>query len=132
MRVTGLVASRQRRKKILKQARGFRHGRKLLRQAYGALDRGGAMAYTGRKLKKRQYRQLWTVRLNAACRAAGTTYSLFINGLKRAGVAIDRKCLADLAATDAPAFAKLLDVAKAEIAKAAETAKATEMAKATA
>lgn len=113
MRVTGLVASRQRRKKVLKQARGFRHGRKLLRQAYGALDRGGAMAYTGRKQKKRQYRHLWTIRLNAACRAAGFTYSRLIDGLKKAGVAIDRKCLADLAATDAVAFGKLLDLAKA-------------------
>ncbi len=113
MRVTGLVASRRRRKKVLKQARGFRHGRKLLRQAYGAVDRGLAMAYAGRKQKKRQYRQLWTVRLNAACRAAGLTYSRFIDGLRKAGVAIDRKCLADLAATDAAAFAKLVEVARA-------------------
>jgi large subunit ribosomal protein L20 len=113
MRVTGLVASRRRRKKVLKQARGLRHGRKLLRQAYGAVDRGLAMAYTGRKQKKRQYRQLWTIRLNAACRAAGLTYSRFIDGLKKANVAIDRKCLADLAATDAAAFGKLIEVAKA-------------------
>ena len=115
MRVTCLVASRRRRKKVLKQARGFRHGRKLLRQAYGALDRGMAMAYTGRKQKKQQYRRLWTVRLNAACRPAGLTYSRFINGLKRAGVTLDRKCLADLAATDAAAFAKLVETAKAAL-----------------
>lgn len=115
MRVTCLVASRRRRKKVLKQARGFRHGRKLLRQAYGALDRGMAMAYTGRKQKKRQYRRLWTVRLNAACRPAGLTYSRFIDGLKKAGVVIDRKCLADLAATDEAAFGKLIETAKAAL-----------------
>jgi len=115
MRVTGLVASRRRRKKVLKQARGFRHGRKLLRQAYGALDRAGTMAYTGRKQKKQQYRRLWTVRVNAACRAVGFTYSRLIDGLKKAGVAIDRKCLADLAATDAAAFGKLIETAKAAL-----------------
>lgn len=115
MRVTCLVASRRRRKKVLKQARGFRHGRKLLRQAYGALDRAGAMAYTGRKQKKREYRRLWTVRVNAACRAVGFTYSRLIDGLNKAGVAIDRKCLADLAATDAAAFAKLIETAKAAL-----------------
>ena len=112
MRVTGLVASRQRRKKVLKQARGFRHGRKLLRQAYGALDRGMAMAYTGRKQKKRQYRRLWTVRVNAACRATGLTYSRFISGLKLANVEIDRKVLAELAVHDSEAFAQLAQVAR--------------------
>ena len=115
MRVTCLVASRRRRKKVLKQARGFRLGRKLLRQAYGALDRAGAMAYTGRKEKKRQYRRLWTIRVNAACRAVGSTYSRLIDGLKKAGVAIDRQCLADLAATDAAAFTKLIETAKAAL-----------------
>jgi large subunit ribosomal protein L20 len=72
-----------------------------------------ATAYVGRKQKKRQYRRLWTVRINAACRAAGTSYSVFIDGLNKANVTVNRKVLADLAATDPEAFAKLLDVAKA-------------------
>jgi large subunit ribosomal protein L20 len=73
------------------------------------------MAYTGRKEKKRQYLRLWTIRVNAACRAVGFTYSRLIDGLKKAGVAIDRKCLADLAATDAAAFTKLIETAKAAL-----------------
>ena len=116
MRVTCLVASRRRRKKVLKQARGFRHGRKLLRQAYGALDRAMAMAYVGRKQKKRQYRRLWTVRINAACRMNGMTYSQFINGMKKAGVALDRKVLADIAVRDAESFKSLVEKAKAQLA----------------
>ena len=114
MRVTLSVPSRKRRKKLLKQARGFRGSRsKLLRQAYGAVDRAMAMAYVGRKQKKQQYRRLWTVRINAACRPAGLTYSAFIDGLKKAGVEINRKVLADLAATDGAAFAALVAQAKA-------------------
>ena len=113
-RVKSSVASRRRRKRVLKQARGYRGARsKLIRQAYGAVDRSMAMAYAGRKQKKRQYRRLWTTRINAACRAAGTNYSSFIDGLKKAGVTINRKLLAELAATDAEAFAKLLETAAA-------------------
>lgn len=116
-RAKSAVASRKRRKKVLKQARGFRGNRsKLIRQAYGAVDRAMAMAYVGRKQKKRQYRRLWTIRINAACRAAGWNYSSFIDGLKKAGVEVNRKWLADLAATDPDAFAKLIDTARAAVA----------------
>ena len=113
-RTKSVVASKKRRRRVLKLARGFRGSRsKLIRQAYGAVDRAMAMAYSGRKQKKRLYRRLWTVRINAACRAAGMNYSRFINGLKKAGVEMDRKILADIAATDADAFARLLETAKA-------------------
>lgn len=113
-RVKSAVASRKRRKKVLKAVRGFRGGRsKLIRQAYGALDRAMAMAYVGRKQKKRQYRRLWTVRINAACRAAGCNYSQFIDGLHKAGIEVNRKMLADLAVTDPEAFAGLVETAKA-------------------
>ena len=110
------VASGRRRKRLLKQARGFRGSRsKLIRQAVNAVDRAMAMAYTGRKQKKRQYRRLWTVRINAACRAEGLTYSRFINGLKKAGVELDRKVMSDLAATDHEAFVKLVDTARSAV-----------------
>jgi len=86
------VASRKRRKRVLERARGFRGSRgKLIRQAYGAVDRAMAMAYVGRKQKKRQYRRLWTVRINAACRTRGTTYSDFMHGVKLAGIQLNRK-----------------------------------------
>ena len=107
------VASRKRRKRVLARAKGFRGGRsKLIRQAYGAVDRAMAMAYIGRKQKKRQYRRLWTVRINAACRAGGMNYSTFIDGLNKAGVEINRKVLADIAATDPESFGKLMESAK--------------------
>ncbi|MBN2449042.1 MAG: 50S ribosomal protein L20 [Lentisphaeria bacterium] len=113
MRVTYSVPSRRRRKKTLKLARGFRGSRgKLLRQAYGAVDRAMAMAYVGRKQKKQQYRRLWTVRINAACRPAGLTYSRFIDGLNKAGIEVNRKWLADLAVNDVSAFAQLVEKAK--------------------
>jgi large subunit ribosomal protein L20 len=100
----------------LKLARGFRGGRsKLIRTAYDAVDRAMAMAYVGRKQKKRMYRRLWTVRINAACRNAGMNYSTFINGLNKAGIELNRKVLADLAATDADAFAKLIEAARAAL-----------------
>ncbi len=114
MRVTNGPASRARRKRVLDQAKGFRASRsKLIRQAFKAVDRANAMAYTGRKQKKRQYRSMWTVRINAACRTAGTTYSVFMNGLKKAGVTLDRKALAEIAAKDTDAFTKLIETAKA-------------------
>jgi large subunit ribosomal protein L20 len=97
----------------LARAKGFQGNRsKLIRMAFSAVDRALAMSYTGRKQKKRQYRSLWTVRINAACRAAGTTYSAFMCGLKAAGVELDRKLLADVAVRDPEAFAKLLAMAK--------------------
>lgn len=111
-RATSSVPSRKRRKRVLEQAKGFYGRRKLLRNAYDAVDKANAFAYVGRKQKKRQYRRLWTVRINAACRLVGLNYSKFINGLDKAGVNIDRKMLADLAVREPEAFKAL--VAKAQ------------------
>jgi large subunit ribosomal protein L20 len=123
MRVTNAPASRKRRKRMVTAAKGYRMRRsKLYRYASDAVDHGRAYAFRDRKTKKRNYRALWQIRINAAARAAGTTYSRFIEGLKAAKVALDRKVLADLAATDAPAFSELIKIAqnalKAKAAKA--------------
>ncbi len=113
MRTRNIVASRKRRKAVLKSVRGFRGPRgKLIRQAYGAADRAMAAAYVGRKQKKRQYRRLWTVRINAACRAQDLTYSRFIAGLKRSGVELNRKVLADLAVREPETFSRLVETAR--------------------
>lgn len=113
MRVTNAPASRKRRKRIIKAAKGFRLRRsKLYRYASDALDHGRQYAYRDRRMKKRTFRYLWQVRINAAARAAGLTYSRFIEGLKAAKVALDRKVLADLAATDAAAFTEIVNIAK--------------------
>lgn len=113
MRVTNAPASRKRRKKMLKLAKGFRLKRsKLYRYASDAVDHGLKYAYRDRRTKKRDFRALWQVRINAAARAAGLTYSRFIEGLKAAKVALDRKVLADLAATDAAAFGELVKIAQ--------------------
>jgi large subunit ribosomal protein L20 len=99
--------------RTLKAAKGFRLKRsKLYRYASDALDHGLQYAYRDRKTKKRNYRALWQVRINAAARAAGTTYSRFMEGLKAAQCALDRKVLADLAATDTAAFGQLVQVAQ--------------------
>ncbi|MFA4945180.1 MAG: 50S ribosomal protein L20 [Lentisphaeria bacterium] len=117
MRATNAVASRARRKRVLQRAKGYYGLRsKTIRQAFNAVDRAQAMAYTGRKQKKRAYRALWTVRINAACRAAGMNYSTFINGLKKANVLLDRKALAELAVNDEAAFTQLLATAKQALA----------------
>ncbi len=114
MRATNAPASRARRKRVLDRAKGFQNNRNCwIRQAFNAVDRAGKMAYTGRRQKKRAYRSLWTVRINAACRAAGVTYSKFIAGLKKANILLDRKAIAEIAVNDAEAFAKLLELAKA-------------------
>ena len=95
-------------KKILKRASGyFLTKSKLYQAAQEAVERSLKFAYTGRKQKKRQYRALWIVRINAACRINGMSYSTFINGLKLAGNGLDRKILADIAANDAAGFAAL-------------------------
>ena len=113
-RTTYAVPSRKRRKKVLAMARGFRANRsKLIRMAYGATDRAMANMFMGRKQKKRQYRRLWTIRINAACRALGFKYSWLIDGLNKAGIEINRKWLSDLAITDAKAFEALVEKAKA-------------------
>ena len=113
MRVTNAPASRKRRKRMVTAAKGYRMRRsKLYRYASDAVDHGRAYAFRDRKTKKRNYRALWQIRINAAARAAGVTYSRFMEGLKAAKVALDRKILADLAATDGAAFTELVKVAQ--------------------
>ena len=114
-RAKGGAKTRQRRKKILKQAKGYVGGRrKLYRTAAETVLRAGAFAYRHRKQKKRLARGLWIVRINAACRQAGVSYSVFMAGLKKAGVLLDRKVLAELAVNDPPGFAKLAETARAQ------------------
>ena len=113
MRATNAPASRKRRIRTIKAAKGFRMRRsKLYRYAADALDHGRQYAYRDRKTKKRNFRALWQIRINAAARAAGITYSRFIEGMKAAKVDLDRKTLADIAATDNAAFTELVRVAQ--------------------
>jgi large subunit ribosomal protein L20 len=103
----------ERRKKILKLAKGYRGTKsKLYRSAKESVERGLNFAYTGRKLKKRDFRSLWIVRIGAAARLSGLNYSQFMHGLKVAGIELDRKVLADLAVNDAAGFAALAGQAK--------------------
>jgi large subunit ribosomal protein L20 len=107
------VATRRRKKRVLKKAKGFWGDRsKQFRQARRALMHALVYAYRDRRVKKREFRRLWITRINAACRAAGITYSKFMNGLKKAKVNLDRKILADLAVKDSAAFKKLVDLVK--------------------
>ena len=123
MRVTNAPASRKRRIRTIKAAKGFRLRRsKLYRYAADALDHGRQYAYRDRKTKKRTYRALWQIRINAAARAAGITYSRFMEGLKAAQCLLDRKVLADLAATDAAAFGELVKLAQNALKTKAATA----------
>lgn len=116
MRVTNSPASRKRRNRMLQAAKGFRLKRsKLYRYASDAVDHGRQYAYRDRRVKKRTFRYLWQIRINAAVREAGLTYSRFMEGLKAAKVGLDRKVLADIAATDAAAFASIVDTAKAAL-----------------
>lgn len=112
MRVTSSVSSRKRRRRVLERAKGF-YGRssKTIRVAYDAVEKANSHAYRGRKQKKQQYRRLWTVRINAACRLNGTTYSQFINGLKKANIDMNRKVLADLAVFEPQEFKNLVEQA---------------------
>jgi large subunit ribosomal protein L20 len=104
---------RQRRKKILERASGyFLTKSKLHRAAKQAVERGLKFAYSGRKQKKRQYRSIWIVRIGAASRAQGISYNQFISGLKKAGVELDRKILADIATNDSAGFLALCETAK--------------------
>lgn len=113
-RAKGGAKTRRRHKKILKKAKGYFGGRrKLFRPAAETVLRAGAFAYRGRKQKKRRARSLWIVRINAACRISGLSYSVFMAGLKKSGVTLDRKVLAELAVADPQAFAKLAETAKA-------------------
>lgn len=112
-RVKKAVKSRERRKKILKMAKGYRGGRgTLLRTASETVDRALKFAYRDRKVRKRTFRSLWIMRINAAVREHDLSYSRFINGLKKANVTMDRKVLAGLALSDPVAFAKLAQIAK--------------------
>ena len=114
-RAKGGAKTRQRRKKILKKAKGYVGGRsRLYRPAAETVLRAGVFAYRDRKAKKRLARRLWITRINAACREAGLSYSVFVAALKKAGILLDRKVLAEVAVRDPAAFAKLAETAKAQ------------------
>ncbi len=115
-RVKTGVVRRRRHKKVLKQARGFYSGRrKHFRKAKEQLERSLVYAYRDRKQKKRDFRKLWIIRINAACRLNDMNYSTFMNGLKKAGIELDRKILADMAMNDAEAFSAVVAQAKAAL-----------------
>lgn len=112
-RIKGAMHTRKRHKKILKLAKGYRGGRsRLFRTANEAVMKAMSNAYIGRKQKKRDFRQLWIARINAAARANGMNYSTMMNGLKKAGISINRKMLAEIAVSDADAFTALVETAK--------------------
>ncbi len=116
-RVKRGVAARRRKNRILRQARGYygaRHG--LLKTAREAVEKGWKYAYRDRKQRKRQFRNLWIARINAAAREHDISYSRLVGGLKRAGVEVDRKILAELAVRDPKAFADLAELAKSQAA----------------
>ena len=116
-RTTSAPASRKRRKRVLNQARGFRGNRsKTFSQAVNAVNRAMSMATEHRKLKKRQYRQLWIARVNAAARAEGLTYSRLIEGLRRANIDLNRKMLAEIAVHDPKGFEVIVARARAALA----------------
>ena len=118
-RVTHAPARKKRKKKIFKAAKGYFGARKnLYRTAKDAVEKGWEHAYRDRKKKKRNFRRLWITRINAAARENDLTYSRFMNGLKHAGVELDRKALADLAVKDPGAFTSLAERAKEGLAKA--------------
>ena len=111
------VTARARHKKVLALAKGYRGRRKnVYRVAKQAVMKAGQYAYRDRRQRKRQFRQLWIVRINAGARENGLSYSKFMNGLKRAAIELDRKVLADLAVFDKAAFAQLVEKAKAALA----------------
>lgn len=115
-RVKGALNARKKHKKVLKMAKGFFGARsKQYRVAKQSVMKAMAHSFAGRKQTKRAYRRLWIVRINAAARLNGLSYSKFMNGLKNAGVGLNRKMLADLAVSDAAAFTKLVDTAKAAL-----------------
>lgn len=117
-RVKRGVTATRRHKKILKQAKGYYGARsRVYRVAKQAVIKAGQYAYRDRRQRKRQFRQLWIVRINAQARECGLSYSRFINGLKKASIEIDRKMLADLAVFDKPAFAAVAEQAKAALSK---------------
>jgi large subunit ribosomal protein L20 len=115
-RATNAPASRERRKRVVDAARGFRGRRsKLFRYAKNALMKAKYWAYRDRKTRKRNFRVLWQQRINAAVRANGLTYSRFMEGLRASGIQLDRKILAELAVSDEPAFKAIFEKAKAAL-----------------
>ena len=116
-RIKGAMMTRKRRKKTLKLAKGYWGSKsKHFKMAKEQVMKSGNYAFVGRKQKKRDFRSLWITRINAACRAEGVNYSTFMNGLKKAGVVINRKMLAELAVNDKAAFTQLTETAKKALA----------------
>ena len=117
-RIKGALATRKRRKKVLKLAKGYFGAKsKLFKTAKEAVMKSGNYAYIGRRLKKRDFRRLWITRISAAAKMNGMNYSTFMNGLNKAGVQINRKMLADIAVNDEAGFTKLADTAKKALEK---------------
>ena len=115
-RVNHAVATKKRKKKVLKQSKGYWGGRsRLFRTAREAVDRAQVYAYRDRRQRKRDFRRLWIVRINAAARRNGMSYSQLVHGLNQAGVAINRKMLADLAVRDPAAFTAVVEQARSHI-----------------
>ena len=116
-RVKGAMMTRKRRNKILKMAKGYWGSKsKHFKMANQAVMKSGVYAYTGRKLKKRDFRKLWITRISAACKINGMNYSTFMNGLKKSNIVINRKMLAEMAVNDKAAFAQLTETAKKALA----------------
>ncbi len=114
--IKGAMMTRKRRKKVLKLAKGYFGGKsRLFRTAKEAVMKSGQYAYIGRKQKKRNYRSMWITRISAACRMNGVNYSTFMNGLKKAGITLNRKMLSEIAINDAAAFTALVEKAKAAL-----------------
>ena len=115
-RIKGAMMTRKRRNKVLKLAKGY-YGSKhsLFKTAKQAVMKSGNYAYIGRKQKKRDFRRLWITRISAACKANGTNYSTFMNGLKKAGVTLNRKMLSEIAISDPAAFTAICEKAKAAL-----------------
>ena len=115
-RVKGALATRKRRNRTLKLAKGYWGGKsRLFKTAKEAVWKSGQYAYIGRRLKKRDFRKLWITRISAGCRANNITYSVFINGLKKAGIDLNRKMLSEIAIHDEAAFTALVEKAKAAL-----------------
>ena len=115
-RVKGALATRKRRKKVLKLAKGYWGSKsRHFKMAKQAVMKSGNYAYVGRRLKKRDFRKLWITRISAACKLNGMNYSSFMNGIKKAGVTLNRKMLAEIAVNDAAGFTALTEKAKAAL-----------------
>lgn len=115
-RVKGAVMTRKRRKSVLKAAKGYWGAKsKHFRMAKQAVMKSGNYAFIGRKAKKRDFRRLWITRISAACKANDINYSTFMNGLKKAGITLNRKMLSEIAIADSKAFAALVEQAKAAL-----------------